>query len=462
MNAIIFTAVWGILLMFGGVFFKSKSTPKYVAIAGLLLVMIVNSLELTGTALLSFELKGMFEFKPLGLLFINVAAACTLLYIVLSGRDIEKVGSDVSEYFALIFFVLCGVAISSTYNSLLMLFVGIEIMSIPLYVLTGSDKRNLKSNEAALKYFLMGSFSTGILLLGIAFMYGGNELASFSLGNLNVGGGKMPAMLAVGMVLMLIAMSFKVSAAPFHFWTPDVYDGAPTVFTSFMATVVKAAGFVAFLRLFDKSFGILHQQWQTLIVIIIAATLFIGNITAVFQQSVKRMLAYSSIAQAGFMLFAVFALNEKAQEGILLYAAGYSIATIGLFAILLKLNDYTIDGFNGLGKQQPVLAVTGTIFLLSLTGIPLTAGFISKFYMLMAAAANGHHTWLIVFAVLMAAVSAYYYFRVIQAMFFKEPAADAQQDWDVNPRFKWGLIIAAALLIILGAYPEMLLYWLHI
>ncbi len=175
--------------------------------------------------------------------------------------------------------------------------------------------------------------------------------------NINLGEGKMPVMMAVGLVLMLISMCFKVSAAPFHFWTPDVYDGAPTVFTSFMATIVKAAGFFAFVRLFENAFGSMQPQWQTLIAVITAATLFIGNLTAVFQQSVKRMLTYSSIAQAGFMLFAVFAINQAAKEGLVLYAAAYSLASIGIFAILIKMNDYTIDGFNGLAKQQPVLAV---------------------------------------------------------------------------------------------------------
>ena len=237
-----------------------------------------------------------------------------------------------------------------------MLFLGIEIMSIPFYILTGSDKRNLKSNEASLKYFLMGAFSTGLMLMGIALIYGGNSLGSFYINMLDLGTGQMPVMIAAGLVLLLVAMAFKVSAAPFHFWAADVYDGAPTVFTSFMATIVKIAGFIAFIRLFQVSFGIIQQQWQMLIVVITAATLLIGNLTAVFQQSVKRMLAYSSIAHAGFMMFALFALNDTAREGLMLYALSYSVATIGMFAVLVKMNDYTIDGFNGLYKYQPVLA----------------------------------------------------------------------------------------------------------
>ena len=462
MNAIIFTAIWGVLMMLGGAFIKSKAMPKYLAIFGLAVILVANCMQMnSGMSFFAVDVKEMLHFNSFNLTFINIAFGCTLLYFLLNGRDIEKVGENVSEYFALIFFVLCGVAIISTFNSLLMLFIGIEIVSIPLYILTGSDKRNLKSNEAALKYFLMGAFSTGIMLLGIAFLYGGSQTGSFYINNIISGNAPMPAMIAAGLVLLLVSMSFKVSAAPFHFWTPDVYDGAPTVFTSFMATIVKAAAFFAFVRLFENAFGSMHQQWQTLIVILTAATLLIGNLTAVFQQSVKRMLAYSSIAQAGFMLFSLFALNNIAKEGLVLYAAAYSLASIGIFAILIKMKDYTIDGFNGLGKQQPLLAITATVFLLSLTGIPLTAGFQAKFYMLMAAVQTGQHTWLVIFAVLCAAISAYYYFRIIQAMFFKENTGDVVLTDDITPAFKILLVITAILIIVLGLFPSFLTDWLY-
>lgn len=462
MNAIILTAVWGIVMMLAGAFIKNKSTPKYLAIGGLVLILISNCSELfRQEAFFAIDVKDMLHTTSFNLTFITVMLACTLLYFLLNSRDVEKVGNHVAEYFALIFFILCGVCLVATFNTLLMLFIGIEIISIPLYILTGSDKRNLKSNEAALKYFLMGAFSTGIMLMGIAFVYGGTPSASFFLDKINMGAGKMPVMIAVGLVLLLISMSFKVSAAPFHFWTPDVYDGAPTVFTSFMATIVKAAGFFAFVRLFENAFGTVQPQWQKLIVIITAATLLIGNLTAVFQQSVKRMLAYSSIAQAGFMLFALFALNDKAKEGLILYTTAYSLATIGIFAVLIKMNDYTIDGFNGLAKKQPVLAFTATIFLLSLTGIPLTAGFLGKFYMLFAAIKNGHQLWLVILAVSCAAISAYYYFRVIQAMYFKDSNDDTKQTWDITPSFKILLLITVALIIILGIYPQFIINWLY-
>ena len=463
MNAIVFSAVWGIVMMFSGVFIKSKSTPKHLAIAGAILLVLLNGLELySGASLFNIDSKDMILTNSFNLSFLAVVHLGTLLFFLLNAKDIEKVGEHVGEYFALIFFVLCGIALASTYNTLLFLFLGIEIISIPLYILTGSDKRNLKSNEASLKYLLMGSFSTGIMLLGITFIYGGNVNASFFINNLVLGQGALSPMLAIGMLLLIISMSFKVSAAPFHFWTPDVYDGAPTVFTSFMSTIVKVAGFFAFVRLFENSFGKVQDQWQTLIAIITVATLLFGNITAVFQQSVKRMLAYSSIAQAGFMMLAVLALNDMAREGLVLYAAAYSLATIGFFAILIKMNDYTIEGFNGLGKQQPLLALCATIFLLSLTGIPLTAGFQSKFYMLMATAQTGNHLWLVIVAVLFAAISAYYYFRVIQAMYFKEAGTEPLVDANnISVGFKVLLAITAFLIIAIGIYPELLLGWLY-
>lgn len=461
MNAIIISAIWGVIMMFGGVFFKKTSTPKYWAIAGIIILLAANLFEFFGTQLFSVDTKGMFHFDSFGLLFNTISFASTLLYFLLNGREIEKVGNNVSEYFALIFFILCGVSISSSFNSLLMLFLGIEIMSIPSYILTGSDKRNLKSNEASLKYFLMGAFSTGLMLMGIALIYGGNPIGSFNINMLALGTGKMPVMIAAGLVLLVVSMSFKVSAAPFHFWAADVYDGAPTVFTSFMATIVKIAGFIAFIRLFQVSFGIIQEQWQMLIVLITAATLIIGNLTAVFQQSVKRMLAYSSIAHAGFMMFALFALNNTAREGLILYSLAYSVATIGLFAILVKMNDYTIEGFNGLYKYQPVLAFAATVFLLSLTGIPLTAGFAAKFYMLVAAVKDGHQTWLVILAIICAAISAVYYFRVIQAIYFKEPFAGTDHSMDVTPGFKYLLIITTAIIIIAGILPSLVIDWLY-
>jgi len=227
------------------------------------------------------------------------------------------------------------------------------------------------------------------------------------------------------------------------------------VFTSFMATIVKVSIFVGFVRLFDEGFGQNPAQWQIFVAIIAAATLFVGNITAVFQQSVKRMLAYSSIAQAGFMLLALLSLTGVAKDGILLYAAVYSIATIGIFAVLMRMKDYTFEGFNGLARKQPVLAATCTIFLLSLAGIPLTGGFFAKYYMLASVVSTGKWMWLVIFAVLCAAVSVYYYFRVIQAMYFKD--GDGATELAPGAGFKGMLVLLAAMIVLLGVWPQVLL-----
>lgn len=453
MNAIVFSAIWGVVMMFTGLFVKNNRIVRLTAIAGLALLLLLNILDMRGMHLFDVDVNGMLSFETFGLVFNSIAFSCTLIYFILSGRDIEQVGLHVAEYFALHFFVLCGVSIVSSFNTLLMLFLGIEIISIPLYILTGSDKRNLKSNEASLKYFLMGSFSTGLMLMGIALIYGAK--GSFVMEAIALGSSDLTPMLSAGLLLLLFSMAFKVSAAPFHFWTPDVYDGAPTVFTSFMATIVKAAAFIAFLRLFEGCFGDMQPQWQLPVAIITAATLLIGNITAVFQQSVKRMLAYSSIAQAGFMMLALVSLNGRAKEGLVFYAAAYSLATIGVFAVLIKMKDYTFEGFNGLGKREPVLAATNTVFLLSLAGIPATAGFMAKFYMLSATIANGHVFWLVLLAIGCAAISVYYYFRVIQAMYFKE--GEEEHAIATTPVFKALLVVVAVLLIVLGLFPQWLI-----
>lgn len=446
--------MFGVMMMFSSFLLKSNTAIRSLAVLGLILVLVANVLEMSGTGFFKIDTKGMIGFDRFALLFNSIVFISTLIYFLLSARDMEKVGANYGEYFALIFFVLCGVTLASSFRSLLILFLGIEIISIPLYILTGSDKRNLKSNEASLKYFLLGAFSTGLMLMGIALIYGStgtfNTLAETPR--------PASALFIAGMLLLMFSMAFKVSAAPFHFWTPDVYDGAPTVFTSFMATIVKVAAFIAFIRLFSDEFSGMESSWQLLIALITALTLFIGNITAVFQQSVKRMLAYSSISQAGFMMLAIYAMNADAKEGLLLYSAAYCLATIGIFAVLIKLKDYSYDGFNAFAKQQPVLAASTTIFLLSLAGIPLTAGFLSKFWMLKAAAVTGKYFWLVIFAVLMAVVSVYYYFRVIQAMYFKE--GDGQVI-EVGPAFKWTLVVLAGIIILLGIFPNLIIYWLY-
>jgi len=462
MNALILSALMGVVMMFSGILIRNRFSVRLVAIFGLFLVLIANLLDTYGLHFFAISTEGMLHFNRFVYFFITIILFCTWIFFLLSSGDMEKVGVNYAEYFALIFFVICGIILASSFASLLVLFLGIEIISIPLYILTGTDKKNLKSNEASLKYFLLGAFSTGLMLMGIALVYGdaGTFLIEGLVKSQPDEATVLPSALMVsGMLLLLFSMAFKVSAAPFHFWTPDVYDGAPTVFTSLMATIIKAAGFIAFIRLFYLAFEPFHSTWLPVIAVITTLTLLIGNITAVFQQSVKRMLAYSSIAQAGFMLMGILSSNSVAMEGILLYVTAYSLATIGLFAILIKMKDYTYDGFNGFARNQPLLAASAVIFLLSLAGIPLTAGFLAKFYMLKAVVMVPGYLWLVLFAVVMAAVSVYYYFRVIQAMYFKEGQAASSPDFGSG--FKWTIVLVAVLIVLIGIFPQLLLNWLY-
>ncbi|MFA6150450.1 MAG: NADH-quinone oxidoreductase subunit N [Chitinophagaceae bacterium] len=456
MKAIIAATILGIIMMYAGFVVKEKKSVLSIATLLFVLLLGVNVWELC-TAEWGVS-KSLFNFQliisPFSIWFNTLMTAATLLYVLLMGNDIIKVGKHVGEYFALFFFILVGTFMLSSFNNMLIMFLGIEIISIPQYILAGSDKRNLKSSEASLKYFLMGAFSTGILLMGITLIYGATgefNVSKFSFMQME----HLNPLVLTGILFLMISFAFKVSAAPMHFWTPDVYDGSPTPFTAFMATIGKAAAFVGFIRLFHTSFASVSGSWTMVLAIITASTLFVGNITAVFQQSVKRMLAYSSIAQAGFMLFSVVSVSALAWQGLIVYAVAYTVATLGMFAVLLKLKDYTFDGFNGLAKKEPLLAFVTTIFVLSLAGIPLTAGFMAKFMMLQAAMSQGNLMWLVIFALLMAAISAYYYFRVIIAMYFK--TGEAELNAEVSGTDKFLLVLTAIIIIAIGIAPQILL-----
>ncbi len=460
MNAIIASALLGVLMMFASWIFDNEKTHTRIALVGLLALIIANVLQLNGLYSISLDTKGLLSFTQFGLYVNTILFILTFLYVWLNGDEIAKIGNHAADYYALIFFILCGASILTSFNNLLMLFIGIEILSIPLYILTGSDKKNLNSNEAALKYFLMGAFSTGIFLLGITFIYGATGTFQILTPVLHpsTGMAREQLMLSVGLILIFASFNFKVSAAPFHFWTPDVYDGAPTVFTSFMATIVKATAIVAFVDLFHSQFKALGYAWDLLLTFVLTATLFVGNITAVFQRSVKRMLAYSSIAQVGFMLFALYGPNGFATEGILLYIMAYSVASIGLFGVLIKMKDCSFEAFNGLGKKEPMIGGLTTIFLLSLAGIPLTGGFFAKYYMLNAAVKSGAGLWLVLVAILFAAVSVYYYFKLIQAMYFAdgEPAIV-----EIEQGYKYKLLVFAILILAIGILPNVFLSYLY-
>jgi NADH-quinone oxidoreductase subunit N len=453
MIPIILLSVFGIVTLFLG-FQKTRNTLLPASLLFLLIAFVANGYYWNNDQTGAY-FSEMMTIDNVSVAFSGIVLLSAMLILPLSNQYIDDPNAQPAEYYAILLFSLVGAIMMVSYENIIMLFVGIEILSISMYVLTGSHKRSLKSNEAALKYFLMGSFATGILLFGVALMYGAtgsfklSEMAAF----VQTAQGADTPMLYLGLTLALIGILFKVSAAPFHFWTPDVYEGAPSLFTAFMSTVVKAAGFGALYKLLSVSFTPAYDFWWIFVATMTVLTLVIANITAVYQQSFKRMMAYSSISHAGYLLIALVAFNEKSQQAILFYSLAYSLATVSAFGVMMAVaaqrgkEDY--DSFNGLGKTNPFLAFVMTVSMCSLAGIPLTAGFFGKFFVFVSAVERGL-SWLLVVAVLASAVSIYYYFRVVIAMYMK---SSTENRIEVHSNFKTVLSITTMLTLLLGLLP---------
>ncbi len=454
MNTLIVISVLPIVLLYLGLY-KMQKALLPVTVLGLLVALGMAIAHWSDGATPIFN--GMMLFNNFSVIFSSVAIISTLLILLLSKDYFERISSHVAEYYAVILFSLAGIIVMVSYYNLSMLFIGIEIMSVSLYILAGIKKKDFASNEAALKYFLMGAFSTGFLLFGITLIYGAS--GSFNLEEISKWMShdtRIDWMSFTGMMLILIGLCFKVGAAPFHFWTPDVYEGSPTLITAFMSTVVKVAGFAAFYRLFSVSFGAANGFWMQPLSVIIILTLFIGNITALYQQSFKRMLAYSSISHAGYMLFALVALGGTSVASIFIYGSAYSVASIIAFGALILVQQQTgsdkFDSFNGLGKSNPFLAAVITIAMLSLAGIPLTAGFIGKFYMFSGTISKWQF-WITILAVINAIISIFYYFRVIVAMYFRQAE---RTSLSVPANYVIVFAIAAATTLVIGIYPDLI------
>ena len=453
MNTLILLSVLPILLLYLGLY-KANKALLPVTVIGLLVALglAIATWTTTDSALPIYH--SMMKFDNFAVAFSTITIVSTLLILLLSKEYFERISSHVAEYYAIILFSLAGIIVMVSYYNLTMLFVGIEIMSVSLYILAGIKKNDFASNEASLKYFLMGAFSTGFLLFGIALIYGAS--GSFSLEAIHnwvVAQTKIDPMFYTGILLIIVGLCFKVGAAPFHFWTPDVYEGSPTLITAFMSTVAKTAAFAAFLRLFATCFGPLSDFWMPTLLIITIVTLFVGNITALFQHSFKRMLAYSSISHAGYLLFAIVALGSGSANSVFIYSTAYSIASIIAFGALILVHQQSgtdnFEAFNGLAKKNPFLALVLTIAMLSLAGIPLTAGFIGKFFMF-SGALSQYHTTLVLLAVVNAIISIFYYFKVIIAMYFR----DSERDEVLVPRyFTFVLGLSAAITIFVGICP---------
>jgi len=452
MNTLIIISVLPIVLLYLGLYKATKSLLP-VTIVGLLAALGLAIAQWNNVALPIFH--GMMMFDNFAIAFSGITIIATILILMLSGGYFEKISKNVAEYYAIILFSLAGIIVMVSFYNLVMLFIGIEIMSVSLYILAGIKKSDFASNEAALKYFLMGAFSTGFLLFGITLLYG--TTGSFSLETIRdwvIAHPHIDPMFYTGIALIIVGLCFKVGAAPFHFWTPDVYEGSPTLITAFMSTVVKTAGFAAFLRLFSACFAPLSDFWVPVLLVITIITLFIGNITALYQQSFKRMLAFSSISHAGYLLFAIVALGAGSANSVFVYATAYSIASIIAFGSLILVQQQNgsdnFESFNGLAKNNPFLAFVLTVAMLSLAGIPLTAGFMGKFFMFSGALAK-YHVGLVIIAVVNAIIAIFYYFRVIIAMYFR--SAD-RAELVVPAYYKFVFGISALVTILIGIYPD--------
>jgi NADH-quinone oxidoreductase subunit N len=393
------------------------------------------------------------------LIFDDFAIAFTSLIIIVSifwfwmAKDYFSGQSHETDRSALVLFALTGAIIMTSFGNMAMLFLGIEILSISLYVLAGSNKESLYSNEAAFKYFLMGSFATGFLLMGIALVYGAT--GTFYVGSIHeflISNAQVPGFFYGGVIMMLIGLAFKISAVPFHFWAPDVYEGSPVTVTAFMATVVKIAAIAAFWKMFAFCFADARGTWGLILQVIMVLTLVIPNVTAVYQSTVKRMLAYSSVGHVGYILLAFVANGEQAAGTIFYYLVSYAFTTIASFTILHEVEKARQpNGFEGLYRQSPLLAMGMTVCMLSLAGIPPLAGFFGKYMVFSLALSNGF-TGSVIIAVVTSLIGVFYYFRVIIAMYKNLPGNAST----IRPSMGTStlVILLSVLILALGLFPD--------
>ena len=416
MDALIVLFASGIISLFSA-FTKKPMVVISVALSGLAITLALLVCQLvSGHNFIELEYEGL-EFSKISTMFSISSTAITFLIISLGYQRFKENSEHTGEYIGLLLFAACGAMIMFCFTDLFMFFLGLEILSIPIYVMAGSNKNDLRSNEAALKYFLLGAFATGILLFGIAWVYGAT--GSFSLVEIQASIAASTfdknGILFVGILFILASFLFKISAAPFHFWSPDVYDGAPHAVTGFMATVVKIAAFGAFLKIFLVAFGVndIHAFWSPIIAVLIVITVFVGNLSALKQTGLKRLLAYSSIAHAGYTLLVVLTLGIHSASDLWFYMTSYSCSIIVLIAMGMAINDDDdkIESLRGLLYRNPFLGIAGIIALLSLSGIPPTAGFFGK-YMIFSSAASTH-LWLVIIALINSGIGVFYYLKLI-------------------------------------------------
>ncbi len=368
---------------------------------------------------------GMITIDAFAIVFKSIALLATAVVILMSLSYVEAQRIKHGEYYSLILFATIGMMFLISGTDMVVLFIGLETIALSSYLLAGFNLERYESTESAMKYFVLGAFSTGFLLYGIVLLYGVTGSTNFmEIKQYFTSVETIPLPLWLGIGLLTIGLAFKIGAVPFHFWVPDVYEGAPTPITAFFSIGPKVASFAIFLRIVVDTLSSVHEQWTMLFWVLAAITMTIGNITAVFQTNIKRMLAYSSISQAGYLLVAVVAGNELGYASIMFYLFVYIFMNLGAFTVVLLLNhkdkEYLqIKEYGGLAKSSPFLAFTMAIFMLSLAGIPPTAGFIGKFYIFSAAVKSGF-IWLAIIGVINSLISVYYYMRITIMMYMKE------------------------------------------
>jgi len=452
MSVLIIIFLTAVAALFAGVFEQGKFS-RYISIVGLLLAFYVSFLP---EAEFFNQYKHMFEYTVNAALFTKIAIVITILLFFLGGFSFSNHRSHQSELYALMLFSLCGGVVLFGFQNLVTLFLGVEILSIPLYVMAGSNKTDLRSNEASIKYFLMGAFATGFLLFGIALVYGSAgsfdlyKIHEYSMANTK------DFMFAAGAVLMLVALAFKVSMAPFHMWSPDVYQGSPSLITAFMMSVVKIAAFFSFFKVMTIGFSGITGEWINIVGVMIIITLFLANVMGLAQSNAKRMLAYSSVSHVGYLGLILFGLNNLSAYNLAFYLFAYSLATVGVMMCLIwveKLKRETsYNAFKGLAQSEPIIAVAAAVGMLSMAGIPLTAGFMGKFSIF--AQAIETTPFLVLVAVLGSAISIAYYLRLIMVMFFpKESSFNTSERVPLTYNIVAIFIIFA--LVALGIFPDL-------
>lgn len=441
---------------------SSKRALPVVALLGLVLALFSALMAQTQPGM---AFSNMIVVDGFATFFRVLVIAIGILTILISTNYLRQEGSEGGEYYALLLFSITGQCIMASANELVILFIGLEASSIATYIMAGYLRDDKRNNESALKYFLLGSFATAFLLYGIAWTYGltgTTNLSRVREALLSPTAAPDTLLMSLAAGLMFVGFAFKISAAPFQMWAPDVYQGAPAPVSGFMSAGPKAAAFAMLLRVFLTAFEPIKDRWEPLLWWSALATMFIGNFAALRQGNIKRLLAYSSIAHAGYIMVAVTAHSEIGTTAAMFYLAAYAVTNLGAFALVThvaRLNEryVQVNDFSGLGQRQPVTAALLTIFLMSLIGVPLTAGFFGKFY-IFRAALDSNLIWLTVLGLLNSALAAYYYLRIVVVMYM-QPPSDTEED-DLLPMSTGVQLtawIAAVAIIVLGVYPALVL-----